>query len=109
MAVIAARKGRLLELAAEGRGSARAVLQLRRKPERFLATAQVGVTVVGAAAAVFGGASVAHHIEEHFVKVSWLTGHAHGAALAVVVAGISYLSIVIGELVPKSLALRSAE
>jgi putative hemolysin len=109
IAVVALRRTRIEELAQEGRGSARAVLALRREPERFLATVQVGITVISAAAAAFGGSALAAHLAPLFARTSWLRGHAEGLALAVVVAGISYLSIVIGELVPKSLALRSAE
>lgn len=110
IAVVALRKTRIEELAEEGRGSAKAVLALRENPERFLATVQVGITVVGATAAAVGGASIA---EEHLVpllaEVPWIHGHEEGVALTVVIAAISYLSIVVGELVPKSLALRAAE
>jgi putative hemolysin len=109
IAVVASRRSRIQELADEGRGSARAVLSLREQPERFLATVQVGITVVGATAAAFGGARLAEHIEPLLTQVSWLSAHAEGVALGLVVAAVSFLSIVIGELVPKSLALRGAE
>jgi putative hemolysin len=109
IAVVALRKARIQELADEGRGSARAVLALRKEPERFLATVQVGITVVGAAAAAVGGASLAARLASLFARIAWLEAHAEGAALGLVVAAVSYLSIVIGELVPKSLALRGAE
>jgi putative hemolysin len=109
IAIVALRKNRIEELAEEGRGSALAVLSLRRNPERFLATVQVGITVVGAAAAAFGGSTIAARIESWLARFAFLEGHAEGTSLALVVAGISYLSIVVGELVPKSLALRSAE
>jgi putative hemolysin len=109
IAVVALRKARIAELAEEGHGGARAVLALRRDPERFLATVQVGITVIGAAAAAFGGASIARKLEPSFARVSFLAEHAEAVALAVVIAGVSYLSVVVGELVPKSLALRGAE
>jgi putative hemolysin len=109
IAIVALRKNRIEELAEEGRGAARAVLSLRRNPERFLATVQVGITVVGAAAAAFGGSSIAERIEPWLHRFEFLRGHTEGAALGLVIAGISYLSIVVGELVPKSLALRGAE
>jgi putative hemolysin len=109
IAVVALRKSRLQELADEGRGGAHAVLALRDNPERFLATVQVGITVVGAAAAAFGGASIAARLTPVLARIEPLREHAEGAALGLVVAGVSYLSIVAGELVPKSLALRSAE
>lgn len=109
IAVVALRKSRIQELADEGRGSARAVLALRKEPERFLATVQVGITVVGAAAAAVGGASLAERLEPVLARVPWLERHAEGASLALVIVVVSYLTIVIGELVPKSLALRGAE
>ena len=109
IAVVALRKNRIQELADQGRGSARAVLALRKNPERFLATVQVGITVVGAAAAAIGGASMARKLEPYLTGFDWLERHAEGVALGLVIAGVSYLTIVAGELVPKSLALRHAE
>lgn len=109
IAVVALRKNRIEELAAQGKGSARAVLALRAQPETFLATVQVGITVVGATAAAFGGSSLAERLEPLLAHTPWLKEHAEGVALAIVVSAVSFLSIVVGELVPKSLALRSAE
>lgn len=109
IAIVAVRKGRVEQLAEKGQSGARAVLSLRSDPERFLATVQVGVTVVGATAAAFGGASIAKKVEPLLAKTEWLREHSEWLALALVVAAVSFLSIVIGELVPKSLALRAAE
>jgi putative hemolysin len=109
IAVVAVRLTRLKELVEERRRGARAVLALREAPERFLATVQVGITVIGSTASVFGGASLALHLTPLLETMPGLRAHAHDAALVLVVTGISFLSIVIGELVPKSLALRSAE
>jgi putative hemolysin len=109
IAVVALRKNRIQELAEQGRGSARAVLALREHPEMFLATVQVGITVVGATAAAFGGSSLAERLEPYLARTPWLARHAEGVALAIVISAVSYLSIVVGELVPKSLALRGAE
>lgn len=109
IAIVAVRKTRIQELAKEGRGGARAVLALRRNPERFLATVQIGITVVGAAAAAMGGASIAARIAPLLARVQGIGSHADGLALGIVVAGVACLSIVVGELVPKSLALRGAE
>jgi putative hemolysin len=82
----------------------RSVRALRDQPERFLATVQIGITVVGAAAAAFGGASIARDLTPHLEGV--LGDSAHEVAMVIVVAGVSVLSLVLGELVPKSLALR---
>lgn len=111
IAVVTLRKGRIEELAHEGhhRRSALALMTLRDNPERFLATVQVGITVVGATAAAFGGSSLARHIEPYVARIAWLEPHRSTIALALVIGMVSYLSIVIGELVPKSLALRAAE
>ena len=109
IAVIALRKARIEELAEEGKRSARAVLALRGNPERFLATVQVGITVVSATAAAFGGESIATRIAPELAKIEWIGDRAGALALTIVIASVSYLSIVLGELVPKSLALRSAE
>lgn len=109
IAVVALRRTRLTELVEEGRPGARSTLALREQPERFLATVQVGITVVGTAASAFGGYAIARAITPLVSQVTGLTSHAHDVALAIVVTVISYLSIVLGELVPKSLALRHAE
>jgi putative hemolysin len=109
IAIVALRKTRLQELVEEGRAGARALLKLREEPERFLATVQVGITVIGATAAAFGGAAIAERLTPLLVSVGWFSEHADDVALGLVVTGVSYLSVVLGELVPKSLALRGAE
>jgi putative hemolysin len=109
IALIALRRTRLEALAAEGRASARAAKRLREAPERFLATVQIGITVVGATAAAFGGATLAAHLAQPLARIPALAPWADRIALAIVVALVSYLSLVLGELVPKSLALRAAE
>ncbi len=109
MAVVSVRRSRLQLLVAEGHGAALALQRLRRDPERFLATVQVGITVVGAAAAAFGGASFAEEVSPWLARVSWIGEHAESVALAAIIVAISYLSLVLGELVPKSLALRHSE
>jgi magnesium and cobalt exporter, CNNM family len=109
IAVIALRKTRAQELLEEGAGGARAVLALKDQPERFLATVQIGITVVGATAAAFGGAQMAERVAPLLEPVPWLREHSQAVALALVITLISFLSIVVGELVPKSLALRAAE
>jgi putative hemolysin len=109
IAVVALRKTRLTELVEEDRRGARHLAALREQPERFLATVQIGITVIAATAAAFGGASIAARLAPWIARVAWMAEHADDIALAIVVVAVSYLSIVVGELVPKSLALRSAE
>jgi putative hemolysin len=109
IAILSVRKTRLQELAAEGNASARALQRMREQPERFLATVQIGITVVSATAAAFGGATLVQGISAVFERSGLRKELAEDFALAVVVVLISYSSLVLGELVPKSLALRSAE
>jgi magnesium and cobalt exporter, CNNM family len=109
IAIIALRKTRLAQLVEQGRASARAVKRLRDDPERFLATVQVGVTVVSSTAAVFGGASLSGRLSPFFRHSRLLEPYADQIALALVVAIVSFLSLVLGELVPKSLGLRASE
>lgn len=109
IAIISLRRTRLKELIDAGRKRAHAVLFLREKPEQFLATVQVGITVVSATAAAFGGDVFAERLANYLRHVPQLAPYAKQLGFAIVVASISYLSLVLGELVPKSLALRAAE
>lgn len=110
IAVLSVRKSRVAELIEDGSRGARAVLWLRKQPERFLATVQIGITVVGTTAAAFGGDSLAEHFSLWLAShLPWIGAAAHRVAFVLVIALISFLEIVVGELVPKSLALRNAE
>lgn len=109
IAILAVRKTRLRELADEGHEAARLTLSLRENPERFLATVQVGITVIGATAGAFGGAVLERPIAALLQQVGLGATGSERIAFVLVVAFISIVSIVLGELVPKSLALRSPE
>ncbi len=109
LALLSVRRTRLRELIDEGSSSARAVQALRDDPERFLATVQIGITVVGASAAAFGGASIAQRLAPVLTELGLQPKLADQVAFALVVGLVSYLSLVLGELVPKSLALRFSE
>ena len=110
IAIVSMRRTRVQQLLDEKRRWAEPLARLRAEPERFLATVQVGITVIGTAAAAFGGSTLAEHLAPMLAAVHWIgADHAEEVALAIVVAAVSYLSLVIGELVPKSLALRAGE
>jgi putative hemolysin len=109
IAVVSVRRTRLQQLVDQRRSGARALAALREQPERFFATVQIGITVIATAAAAFGGLTMARHLEPHLAKVSWIGREAAPVSLVLVVALVSYLSLVFGELVPKSLALRASE
>ncbi len=108
IAVIAVRTTRLDELARRGRSGA-ALTRLRGEPDRFLATVQIGITVVGATAAAFGGATIAERVSPSLEALGLSRSTAETAGVAAVVLLVSYLSLVLGELVPKSLALKWSE
>jgi putative hemolysin len=107
IATVTLRKTRIEQLLLEGRRGAKAIAELRAQPERFLATVQIGITLVGAAAAAYGGDTFAEHLTPLLSPT--LGDYAHEVALILIIITIAYLSLVLGELVPKSLALRTAE
>lgn len=109
IAVVSANRFRLQQRAVEGdRGAARA-LALVEDPNRFLSTVQVGITLVGIVSGAFGGATLAGPLAERLATVSWLEPYAWPAAFGLVVVGISYLSLVVGELVPKRVGMADPE
>ena len=106
LALVTVREGRLRSLARAGDRRARAALSLRAHPERFLATVQVGITGIGALTGAVGGSAVTAQLAPWFERLGF---HDFAAELAfvTVVGGVTYLSVVLGELVPKSIALRA--
>jgi putative hemolysin len=109
IAVVSARRVRLQQMAGTGNRGAEAALALAKSPQRFLSTVQVGITLVGIFAGAYGGARLAEPLAAFLRQLSWLAPYASGISLFVVVGLITFLSVVIGELVPKRIALGSAE
>jgi putative hemolysin len=110
IAVISARRSRIEPLASTGHRSALALLRLKADPDAFLATVQIGVTVVGTLASAVGGVAAAERLEPFFGALGpWAARIAEPLAVGVVVVVIAFLSLVVGELLPKSLAVRHAE
>ena len=109
MAVISARKARLQHAADLGRRGAALALELKLDPGRFLSTVQVGITVIGVLASVFGGATLADTIAHHIGTIPGWAAYAGSISFALVVIGISYLTLILGELVPKRIALGRPE
>lgn len=109
LAVVSARKARLQEAANHGSASAQAALVLANAPTRFLSTVQVGITLVGVLAGAFGGATLAKNLGDAVANISWLAPYSDAIGLGIVVSLITYLSLVVGELVPKQIALRNPE
>jgi putative hemolysin len=109
IAVVSAKKSRLRRLAEQGSLKARLALELAESPNRFLATVQIGITLVGIFAGAFGGATLAAQLAPAVAQIPFLTPYAEKIAFAVVVAVITYLSLVLGELVPKRFGLSNPE
>lgn len=108
-ALISARKARLQKRAAGGDAGAAVALELAEDPTQFLSTIQIGITVIGILAGAFGGATVAGPLADVFAGIPLLAPYSGPLAVAIVVAAITYLTLVIGELVPKRVAMGNAE
>src|ERR671939_1365488 len=109
IAIVSARKTRLQQRADAGDAGAAAALDLAREPTRFLSTVQIGITLVGILAGAFGGATVAAAIRQAIEPIPPLAPYAEAIGLAAVVATITYLSLIVGELVPKRLTINAPE
>ncbi len=109
IAVVSARKIRLQERANKGNQKAQAALELAEEPNQFLATIQIGITLVGTLAGAFGGTTIARKLGELLEEIPYLAPYANTLSVTVVVVLITYFSLVIGELAPKRLALNNAE
>lgn len=109
MSVVSSRKSRLQSLAEGGSIGADAALSLHQSPSNFLSTIQVGITSVGILSGAIGEAVLADPLTERLATVPLLAPYAHAVALTVTVVGLTYFSVVIGELVPKQLALLAPE
>ncbi len=109
IAIVSARKARLEQLANEGDARARAALELANAPGRFLSTVQVGITLIGVLAGAFGGATIAEQLAAYLSTFPVLAPYSEAIGIAIVVLAITYVSLIVGELVPKRLALNNPE
>jgi magnesium and cobalt exporter, CNNM family len=108
-ALVSSRKARLRQHAEEGERGARAALELADSPNRFLSTVQIGISLIGVLAGAFGGATLAEPLAGALRSVPALAPYAGPIAFGAVVVAITYFSLILGELVPKRLALNGAE
>jgi putative hemolysin len=108
-ALLSARKARLQQRANEGDQRAAAALELANQPNVFLAAVQIGITLIGILAGAFGGATLAGSLAEWLRGMPFLAPAAEPLAFALIVLLTTYLSLIIGELVPKRLALTNPE
>ncbi|MFT3850505.1 MAG: hemolysin family protein [Propionivibrio sp.] len=109
IAVVSSRKARLQKLADDGSPGAQSALELNNEPSGFLSTVQVGITTVGILSGAIGENALADPLAHWFSGFSFLEPYARGLALTLVVVGLTYFSVVVGELVPKRLGLLAPE
>lgn len=109
LAIVSARAPRLRSLADKGSRAAQTVLDLAADPGRFLSTVQIGITLIGIIAGAYSGSSLGGPVGERLAMLGVPVRFAGEAGFAVVIMATTYASVVIGELVPKQLALRMAE
>ena len=109
ISIVAARKVRLQQRADDGDRRAAAALALARSPSQFLSTVQIGISLVGVLAGAYSGATIAEPLGDAFLQVPLVAPYARGLSLGLVVAVITYLSLIIGELVPKRIGLNHPE
>lgn len=105
LAVVSSKRIRLEKLSENGSRGARAALQLADSPNRFLSTVQVGITLIGIFNGAFGEASLVERLTPHISGIPVLAEYAREISLGIVVIGITFASIVLGELVPKRVAM----
>ncbi len=109
LAIVSSRGVRLRQMAESGIPGATTALRLMEEPTRFLSSVQIGITLIGVLAGVYSGASFAEPLGAWLSQFDWLAGYEETLAYVLVVIGVTYLSLVIGELVPKRWALGHPE
>ena len=108
-ALISSKKARLEQYKIKGSDGARVALKLLENSEIFLSAIQVGITLIGIITGVYGGVNIADDITPFFSQFDFTQKYAHEIALSITVLAITYVSIVIGELVPKTIAISKPE
>lgn len=109
LAVVSSRRGRLEHMAKAGDRGAAAALRLVDDPGRFLSTVQIGITLIGILAGAISGATVADRLGDWFDTFPVIAPNGDAVAIGLVVVGITYLSLIVGELVPKRIAMTNPE
>lgn len=109
MSIVSARKARLHQWADDGNERAKLALDLANSPEEVVSTVTFGITLIGILTGAFGGATLAESLEAYFMTIPWMQHYAEITSILCVVPLVTYLSVIIGELVPKRLALSNPE
>jgi putative hemolysin len=109
IALVSVKKNRIAQLAAQGNSSAKTILTLLENPENFLSSVQVGITLIGIVSGAYGGATLTDDMVSILSQFTFLGDHVHTVSLVLVIGGITYFTIVVGELVPKTIAMNNSE
>ncbi|HMJ45982.1 MAG TPA: hemolysin family protein, partial [Ferruginibacter sp.] len=109
IALVSVRKGRLESLSNKGDVKAKAALQLAENPEKFLSTAQIGITLISILTGVFSSERFSHYVEPYLERVPFLKPYAQPIATTIIIIIVTFLSIIIGELIPKRIGMIRAE
>src|SRR5687767_6353437 len=109
LAIVSSREARLRARAKAGSAGARCALDLAAEPSRFLSTVQIGITLIGVLAGAYSGASLGGPVAERLVLIGLEPETAQTVGFGLVIVFVTFLSLIIGELVPKQFALREPE
>ncbi|HEX7881293.1 MAG TPA: hemolysin family protein [Afipia sp.] len=109
LAIVSSRPARLSGLVEKGVSGSRRALALASDPGRFLSTVQIGITLVGVLSGAFSGATLGARLSVWLMSFGWSQGVADAVGVGAVVTLITYASLIVGELVPKQIALRDPE
>lgn len=109
MSLASSRKVRLKQMADDGNKNAATALALAEEPTRFLSTVQIGITLINILTGTFGGASLSARLAPYIAEIAFLARWSNAIAVVIVIALITYFTLILGELVPKRLALNNSE
>lgn len=109
IALVSVKRSKIEHLASHGNKKAKSILKLLESPENFLSSVQVGITLIGIISGAYGGATLTDDLERYLIHFTFLHPYVRDISLIIVIGGITYFSIVIGELVPKSIAMNNSE
>jgi putative hemolysin len=109
IAIVTSRKARLEKMAEDGDKRATFALKLAEEPNQLLSTIQIGITLIGVVTGAFGGAAIASQLAPHIAKIEMLAKFSSEVSLFIVIALTTYLSLIIGELVPKRIGMNNPE
>src|SRR5690606_34837169 len=109
IAIVSSRKARLQVLIDRKNAAAKRALRLKESPNQFLSTVQIGITLIGILTGIFGGATLSQRLDVYLSEISWMDGYSSQASILIVVIVITFLTLVLGELVPKRIGLAIPE